>query len=128
VLHESGFTDRVLSPFEEQELLEGGLGITNLVARATATAAEVSRAELQEGARLLENKVADAHPQVVAVLGMEAFRSAFEARAATVGLQPVTLAGARVWLLPNPSGLQATYQLSELVALFSQLAVSVQHL
>lgn len=126
MLHESGFTDRVLSPFEDQELLDTGLGITNLVERATATAAELSRAEVREGARLLENKVADLHPQIVAVLGMEAFRNAFEARAATVGRQPETMAGAQVWLLPNPSGLQASYLVPELVALFKQLAAAVQ--
>lgn len=121
VLHEAGFTDRLLSPFEEAGLLDAGIGITNLVARATATAAELTRGELGEGARLLEAKVAATHPQIVAMLGMQAFRTAFGDRTAALGLQPQPMAHSRVWLLLNPSGLQARYQLPDLIAFFEDL-------
>ncbi len=126
VLHQAGFTECRLSPFEERSLLESGVGITNLVARATATAAELTRSELREGARLLEAKVAALAPQIVAMLGMQAFRTAFEARTAPIGRQPEPMAGAQVWLLPNPSGLQARYQLADLVALFGELRAFVR--
>ena len=122
VLHEAGFTDRLLSPFQERLLLDAGIGITNLVARATATAAELSTADLKEGASLLVAKVADLRPRAVAMLGMQAFRTAFGVRDAVVGRQPETMAGAIVWLLPNPSGLQARYQMPDLVEMFGELA------
>jgi double-stranded uracil-DNA glycosylase len=126
LLHQAGFTDRLLSPFEEATLLECGLGITNLVARATATAGELTATDLHEGARLLEQKVAVMRPQIVAMLGMEAFRTAFRVPAAGIGLQPDTLATAGVWLLPNPSGLQARYQLPELTPLFCELRTALR--
>ncbi|HLI42845.1 MAG TPA: mismatch-specific DNA-glycosylase, partial [Acidimicrobiales bacterium] len=116
-----GFTDRQLRPDEEQQLLDLGLGITNLVARVTASAAEVSLAELREGALRLERVVATARPGVVAVLGMGAYRRAWSRPTAELGLQPERLGGAEIFLLPNPSGLQARYQLAEMVALFSKL-------
>jgi TDG/mug DNA glycosylase family protein len=116
VLYEAGFTDRLLSPFQERALLDSGIGITNLVARATAAAAELTKPELEEGARLLAEKVGSARPRIVAMLGMQAFRTAFGARGAGIGLQPEPMAGALVWLLPNPSGLQARYQLADLAA------------
>jgi TDG/mug DNA glycosylase family protein len=126
VLHLAGFTDRLLSPFEEAELLASGIGITNLVARASAAAADLSGPELREGARLLEEKVAAMRPQIVAMLGMQAFRTAFGARRAGLGSQPEPMAEAKIWLLPNPSGLQARYQLPELVSLFGELRAAVQ--
>ncbi len=126
VLHEAGFTARLLSPFEESTLLDAGIGITNLVARATSAAAELTRPELENGARLLEHKVAALGPQVVAMLGMQAFRTAFGAWRASIGLQPEPMAEAQVWLLPNPSGLQAHYQMPELVALFGELRAAVR--
>ena len=126
VLHLAGFTDRLLSPFEETALLASGIGITNLVARATAVAAELTTPELRAGAVLLEDKVAAIRPQFVAMLGMQAFRTAFGAPKAGVGLQPELIGGANMWLLPNPSGLQARDQLPELVALFGALRAAVR--
>ena len=121
VLHAAGFTERLLSPFEERELLSAGLGITNLVARATASAAELSADELVRGARRLVGKVRRWQPAVVAFLGLDAYRTALEKRGASVGRQCETLGDARVWVLPNPSGLNAHYQLPALVRLFSTL-------
>ncbi|CAN5584509.1 G/U mismatch-specific DNA glycosylase [soil metagenome] len=113
-LHASGFTPRGLSAFEEQELLSSGLGITNLVTRATATADEVTAGELRRGGRSLARKVARFRPRCVAFLGLGAYRTAFESPGATVGLQEATIAGSTTWLLPNPSGLNAHYQLPDL--------------
>jgi TDG/mug DNA glycosylase family protein len=121
VLAGAGFTDRVLSPAEQDELPGYGLGITNLVARTTAAAAELSRAELRAGAAELEAKVAGWHPAHVAVLGVQAYRSAFGRPRAVVGRQPEAIAEAGLWVLPNPSGLQAAYQLPEMVALYGEL-------
>jgi TDG/mug DNA glycosylase family protein len=120
-LHGAGFTDRVLFPSEQRELLDAGLGITNLVARSTATAAEITTAELRAGAASLRSKVSVLAPAVVAFLGMGAYRQAFGRPRAGLGHQPEDLGPAAVWLLPNPSGLQARYQLAELVGLFSEL-------
>jgi TDG/mug DNA glycosylase family protein len=124
-LHAAGFTPRVLSPFEEQALLEYGLGVTNLVERTTASAAELRREELEEGARRLRRKVGRLRPEVVALLGLGAFRTAFRRPQAGVGRQPDRLAGSLMWLLPNPSGLNAHYQLQELAGLFTQLRQKV---
>jgi len=124
VLHEAGFTEHVLSAFQDRSLLAEGIGITNLVERATATAGELRASELRDGARLLEAKVAALQPRTVAVLGMQAFRTAFGSPGAAPGLQSAQMAQARVWLLPNTSGLQAHYQLSDLVMLFNELRVA----
>ena len=121
VLHAAGFTDRLLSPFEERALLSAGLGITNLVARATASAAELSADELVRGARRLAAKVRRRRPAAVAFLGVDAYRTALEKRGASVGRQRETLGGARVWVLPNPSGLNAHYQLPALTRLFARM-------
>ena len=125
-LHLSGFTDRRLSAFEEEELLGLGLGITNLVRRATATADEVSREELIDGARALRRKVRRLKPQVVAFLGLGAYRVAFSAPAAVVGEQAERIGDTRLWLLPNPSGLNVHYQVDALAAVFSQLRRAVE--
>jgi TDG/mug DNA glycosylase family protein len=124
-LHGAGFTDRVLSPFEERELLAGGVGITNLVDRATAGAAELTSTELRSGARSLAGKVHRYRPRLVAFLGLSAYRSAFDRPAAPPGPQPEDLGWARVWLLPNPSGLNAHYQLPALIAAFSDLRTAI---
>ena len=121
VLHAAGFTERLLSPFEERELLSMGLGITNLVARATASAAELAPDELVRGARRLVAKVRRRGPAVVAFLGVGAYRTALRRPAAVVGLQPGTSGNAKVWVLPNPSGLNAHYQLPALTRLFTAL-------
>lgn len=122
-LHRSGFTDRLLAPHEERELIAKGCGITNLVRRASAAADELTVEELVQGARLLERKVRRHRPACVAILGLGAYRKAFRRPLARVGRQPETLAGALLWVLPNPSGLNAHYQLSALVDLFRELRV-----
>jgi double-stranded uracil-DNA glycosylase len=125
-LHLSGFTNRRLSAFEEEELLERGLGITNLVPRATATADEISKDELVDGARALRRKVRGLKPQTVAFLGLGAYRVAFTAPAAVVGEQPERIGDSRVWLLPNPSGLNAHYQVDALAEVFAELRRAVE--
>ncbi len=120
-LHAAGFSDRLLSPWEEQRLLEHGYGITNLVARATAAADELTRAELAAGRRGLERRARRHAPAWVAVLGVGAYRAAFGRPHAAVGPQPEPLAGSRLWVLPNPSGLNAHYQLPDLAREFAAL-------
>ena len=121
VLHAAGFTDRVVSPFDERLLLARGLGITNVVRRTTAAAAELSDDELVAGARRLEAKVARHRPRIVAFLGLQAYRIALDRPRARVGRQAERLGGAAVWVLPNPSGLNAHYQLPALARLFRRL-------
>lgn len=122
VLHLSGFTERQLAPSEQWSLLEFGLGITNLVARSSAAAAELSRPELEAGATRLTAKVERFHPRWIAFVGMQAYRTAFRRPKAAVGRQPETMgASTGIWVLPNPSGLQARYQLPEMVSLFAAL-------
>ncbi len=124
-LHRSGFTERVLLPAEEHELLEAGCGITNLVARATSTADKVTPQELRDGLPGLERKLRRYRPRWVAVLGLGAYRTAFSRPNAVVGEQPNTLGPARVWLLPNPSGLNAHYQIDDLAREFGKLRAGV---
>jgi TDG/mug DNA glycosylase family protein len=126
-LHGAGFTPRVLHPSEQAELLRHGCGITNLVARTTAAADELSPEEFVAGRRRLLAKVRRYRPQTVAFLGVGAYCHAFGVRRAALGPQPEPLAGARVWLLPNPSGLNANYQLPELVRLFRSLKEATDH-
>jgi TDG/mug DNA glycosylase family protein len=117
----AGLTPRQLAPDETAELLANGIGITNLVNRTTATAAELRPDELRAGAARLRATVARWRPLVVAVLGVSAYRLAFEAPGARIGRQPEALEGATLWVLPNPSGLNARYQLPQLVELFERL-------
>lgn len=119
-LYGSGFTDRVVSPHEERELLEVGLGITNLVARTTARADELTPDELRAGGEKLRRLVKRFRPRVLAVLGMGAYATAF-GRRADVGLQEPSPVDVPLFVLPNPSGLAAGYQLPRLVELFSEL-------
>jgi TDG/mug DNA glycosylase family protein len=121
VLHRSGFTDRELSPFEDRELIDVGIGITNLVSRTTASAAELNGDELRRGAARLAGKVERYRPGFVAFAGMGAYRTAFRRPRAVIGRQPETLSDAVIWLLPNPSGAQAAYQLGDLVREFRAL-------
>ena len=114
LLHLSGFTDRVLAPAEQDQLLAYGVGITNLVEATTATAAELTTAQLRAGGRHLEEKVREMAPSVVAILGMQAYRTAFQRPRAVLGRQPEQLGPSTLWLLPNPSGLQARYQMPEM--------------
>jgi TDG/mug DNA glycosylase family protein len=120
-LRAAGFTGRLLAPWEEQELLGLGLGITNLVARATASAAELTPAELIAGRRRLAGKVGRYRPAWVAVLGVGAYRVGFRRPEARPGRQPERLGAAGLWVLPNPSGLNAHHQLADLAAAFAEL-------
>jgi TDG/mug DNA glycosylase family protein len=120
-LHRGGFTPRQLDPAEQEEMLAHGLGITNLVARGTARADELSAAELVAGEEILARKVDRLRPEWLAVLGVTAYRSAFGRRHATVGRQPDRLAGTGLWILPNPSGINAHYTLDRLAREFSNL-------
>jgi double-stranded uracil-DNA glycosylase len=124
-LHLSGFTPRLLTPDEEAELLCLGLGITNLVDRASAGAAALTPEELRTGANRLAAKVTQTHPAVVAVLGVAAYRTAFARPRATVGPQSDPIAATRAWVLPNPSGLNAHYQLPALAEAFATLRHTV---
>jgi TDG/mug DNA glycosylase family protein len=120
-LHAGGFTPRLFAPWEGAELLARGYGITNVVDRATASADVLTAAEYLEGGRLLEAKVRRYRPECVAILGVTAYRTAFGRKDARIGEQPETLAGARLWILPNPSGLNAHYQPADLGRLFGDL-------
>ncbi|MFD2417911.1 G/U mismatch-specific DNA glycosylase [Amycolatopsis pigmentata] len=120
-LHASGFTPRRLRPAEQAELLTFGLGITNLVARATARADELTGAELREGAAVLEDKIARYRPRWLAVVGITAYRTAFGRPKATVGRQPEQLGETKVWVLPNPSGLNAHWTAATLAEEFGRL-------
>ena len=126
-LHQASFTPRLLLPAEERELLTYGYGITNLVPRATATADELLPAELISGQRRLKAKVMRYQPGIVAVLGIGAYRTAFAKRTATLGPQSEPLANATIWVLPNPSGLNAHYQLANLVEHFQMLRQSIEN-
>ena len=125
-LRGADFTDRILSAFENHELLQDGFGVTNLVNRATRSAKEVSRAELREGVRILDGKVKRYRPTWVAVVGVEAYRKAFAQPGAGTGLQPEALVGVRVWVLPNPSGLNTHYPLPALIEEFRQLREAIE--
>jgi double-stranded uracil-DNA glycosylase len=116
VLAASGFTKAVLSPYDERQLLDVGVGITNLVRTATRSAAEVSAADLRRGVVNLERKVRQWHPRAVAILGLDAYRTAFGRTTVTIGCQPDQLGGAQLWVIPNPSGIQAHYPFERLVA------------
>jgi len=120
-LQRAGFTDTVWRPEEQRRLLEVGCGITNLVARETASADELTADELRAGGRALERKVRRYHPAWVAVLGVTAYRKAFDEPKAAIGRQERRLGGAGLWVLPNPSGLNAHYQLDDLARAFAAL-------
>jgi TDG/mug DNA glycosylase family protein len=121
-LHAAGFTSRVLKPWEEKLLVQDGIGITNLVSRTTATAAELTREELRAGRGKLLRKVRRFGPRVVAVVGIGAYRQAFDRPRAALGLQPERLDAAALWVLPNPSGLNANHQLPDLAKVFRELS------
>ncbi len=121
VLHLSGFTPRQLKPAEQAELLSYGLGITNVVARATARADELSVEEYREGGRLLAEKVVRLRPRWLAVVGVTAYRAAFGERGAAVGPQERVFGDTRVWVLPNPSGLNAHWTAATMAEEFARL-------
>jgi double-stranded uracil-DNA glycosylase len=121
-LAQAGLTERKLHPEETDELLEAGIGITNLVNRATARADELTDDEIRAGVPRLEATVGRWHPRAVAILGITAYRTAFRRPKAVIGPQPEPLAGAALWVLPNPSGLNAHYQQPALTAEYARLA------
>ena len=120
-LYAGGFTPRLLAPWDNQELLESGYGITNLVRRTTATAAELGDDEFRAGRVRLARKVRKYSPQWVAVLGLGAYRSAFGKPDAKVGRQLERIGTADLWVLPSPSGLNANHQLAQLAEMFREL-------
>ncbi|MBY8849848.1 MULTISPECIES: G/U mismatch-specific DNA glycosylase [Saccharothrix] len=124
-LHLSGFTPRRFAPSEQHELVEHGLGITNLVDRPTAKADELSPEELRAGGVALTALAERYAPKVVAVVGVTAYRAAFDRRKAVVGPQDEPIGPARLWVLPNPSGLNAHYRLADLVEVFGRLRSEV---
>ncbi|MBE1492116.1 G/U mismatch-specific DNA glycosylase [Plantactinospora soyae] len=124
-LHRGGFTPHLVDPADQAELLGYGLGITNLADRASARADELTRDELAEGGRRLVDKIRRHRPRWVAVLGITAYRIAFDRRTALLGRQDGTLGGAEVWVLPNPSGLNAHFTPDALAAEFAALRAAV---
>lgn len=124
-LYAAGFSDRLLSPFDERELLKNGYGVTNVVMRTTATANELSREEIIAGGEQLRRKVLRYRPSILAILGVGAYRTAFDRPKAVVGRQDELLGKTVVWVLPNPSGLNANYQAADLARLFTELREAV---
>ncbi len=124
-LHASNLTPRLFSGFEERELLKYGYGVTNVVPRATATAERLERDELIAGGRKLVAKVRRYKPRFLAILGLGAYRIAFDDRKAVVGCQERRIGETILWVLPNPSGLNAHYQVAELAHLFRLLKSEV---
>jgi TDG/mug DNA glycosylase family protein len=127
-LFAAGFTERLVSPFDERELLKRGYGVTNVVMRATATADQLTREELRAGGKQLAAKVRRHKPAVLAVLGLGAYRAAWERPQAVIGRQEEMIAETAVWVLPNPSGLNAHYQAKDLARLFAELKLAVDRL
>jgi len=120
-LYAGGFTQRVLSPFAERELLKSGYGITNVVQRATVSADMLTKEEIVTGGERLRAKVLRYRPRVLAVLGLGAYRTAFNQPKAIVGRQEDRIGETVLWVLPNPSGLNANYQPADLARLFREL-------
>lgn len=117
----AGLTPRLLSPYEERELVKHGLGITNIVNRTTTAAAELTETEMIAGGKRLRAKLRRFRPRIVAVLGVQAYTAAFGRKHAKIGPQPEPLAGCTLWVLPNPSGLNANYQPKDFARLFRRL-------
>ncbi len=124
-IHRAGFTPRLLSPDEDAQLPRYGVGVTNIVDRPTRAADELSAEELRAGVAALADLAAEHRPGVVAVLGITAWRLAFERPKAALGLQPETIAGVPAWVAPNPSGLNAHHQLPDLARLYGELRAFV---
>ena len=123
-LFAGSFTDRLFSPFEERSLLPLGFGITNIVNQATVAASELTRPQLEEGRRRLEAKVSRYRPRFLAILGLQAYRLAFNRPGASLGRQPETIGATAIWLLPNPSGLNAHHRPADFARLFRELRES----
>jgi TDG/mug DNA glycosylase family protein len=125
-LYAAGFTKRLLSPFDERELLQSGYGITNVVRRTTASADLLTKEEIIAGGKRLQNKVRRYRPRMLAILGVGAYRTAFGRPKASIGRQPEMFGATDLWILPNPSGLNANYQAADLARLFRELREVVE--
>jgi TDG/mug DNA glycosylase family protein len=126
VLHLSGFTPRRFHPSEQADLIAYGIGITNVVARATARADELTADEYRAGGRILAEKVIRVRPTWLAVAGVTAYRAAFGDRRAAVGAQRTTIGTTRIWVLPNPSGLNAHWTISTMAEEYARLRTAVE--
>jgi TDG/mug DNA glycosylase family protein len=120
-IHEAGLTPRLFAPHEQRELLATGIGVVNIVPRTTATAAELSNDEIRAGGAALTAKIVRFRPRKVAFLGVSTYRIAFDRPKTTVGRQEERIGDSEIWVLPNPSGLNAHYQLPQLVEAYSRL-------
>jgi TDG/mug DNA glycosylase family protein len=127
-LHAAGFTPRRFAPSEGRGLIELGYGITNLVARTTATAAELSPDELRDGRKRLERAAKRYRPRVIAIVGITAYRAAFDRPDAVLGRQSERLIDSIVWVLPNTSGLNAHHQAADFARAFGELRTAVRRL
>jgi len=125
-LHKAGFTSHQLSPFEERDLLKRGYGITNIVDFSTAAADELDAQELVKGGKRLTAKLKRYRPRIAAILGLKAFRLAFGQPQAGFGLQEQRIGSSRIWILPNPSGLNASYQLPALARMFRKVRTAAE--
>jgi TDG/mug DNA glycosylase family protein len=125
-LHEAGFTDRLLDPSESDTLLAAGVGVTNLVARSTARADELADDEIRAGVAPLRALVERWQPPWVAFLGLSAYRTGFGEPKTGVGPRPGRFGGAAVWVLPNPSGLNAHYQQPALTRAYAELRMALE--
>lgn len=125
-LHAAGFTERLLTPSEDHDLLHFGYGLTNIAERATARADELDAEELIVGQRQLAAKLQHYQPQFVAILGISAYRAAFNRPKAVIGRQDETLHSV-IWVLPNPSGLNAHYQLEDLKRVYRELLIAAKN-
>lgn len=125
-LHQSSFTTRLLAPWENEELLDAGYGVTNLVMRTTATAAELGDDEYRAGRKALARKIKKYSPRWVAILGLGAYRTGFDRPEASVGRQTEKIGSSGLWVLPNPSGLNANYQLPKLIEMFEELRLAAE--
>lgn len=125
-LHLGGITPRLLHPSEERELLALGYGITGFVRRATANASSLTTAEYRAGAERITATVEEYRPRWVCFLAMEGYRKGFRRPKATLGIQEETIGATRLWVMPNPSGLNAHYQLADFAAMFRALKEEVE--
>jgi double-stranded uracil-DNA glycosylase len=126
-MHKGGFTPKQVSPFDSATLLDLNLGITNLCPRPTAMAHQLSTHELREGAKVLRRKVLKYKPRFIAIIGITSYRIAFDRKEAKIGLQSETIGDTKIWVVPNPSGLNAHYQVSDLAKLFRALKNAVSN-
>jgi TDG/mug DNA glycosylase family protein len=125
-LFRSGFTNRLLNPAEDRQLLDIGCGVTNLVPRPTVSADELSKAELLAGAIALKRKINRYKPSWIAFVGIGAFRIAFNEKKAKAGRQKQTIGETGIWVLPNTSGLNANHQIADLARLFGELREAIR--